>query len=120
MAPELIFAQINDDGTIAPPISTCSDVYAFASVCLEIASGQLPYPTRFNDHSVTYAIIQGARPTRTTACLLKLGVAGQEAFWSMLEECWRELPLERPTMPQMHSFLELLVASSTDGVIAGL
>ena len=35
MAPELIFALVEDDGHI-PPITTFSDVYAFASVCLEV------------------------------------------------------------------------------------
>ena len=35
MAPELIFALVEDDGII-PPITTYSDVYAFASVCLEV------------------------------------------------------------------------------------
>ena len=35
MAPELIMALINDDGHI-PPITTSSDVYAFASVCFEV------------------------------------------------------------------------------------
>ena len=35
MAPELIMALIHDDGHV-PPITTSSDVYAFASVCLEV------------------------------------------------------------------------------------
>lgn len=37
MAPELIFALIEDDDTI-PPITPASDVYAFASVCLEVCA----------------------------------------------------------------------------------
>jgi hypothetical protein len=35
MAPELVLALVEDDGR-APPITTYSDVYAFASVCLEV------------------------------------------------------------------------------------
>lgn len=35
MAPELVQALIEDDGT-TPPITTYSDVYAFASICLEV------------------------------------------------------------------------------------
>lgn len=35
MAPELILALVEDDGQV-PPITTHSDVYAFASVCLEV------------------------------------------------------------------------------------
>jgi hypothetical protein len=37
MAPELILALVEDDGR-APPITTYSDVYAFASVCLEVGT----------------------------------------------------------------------------------
>jgi serine/threonine protein kinase len=36
MAPELIFALVEDDGVV-PPITTYSDVYAFASICLEVS-----------------------------------------------------------------------------------
>lgn len=36
MAPELILALVEDDGAI-PPITTYSDVYAFASICLEVS-----------------------------------------------------------------------------------
>lgn len=35
MAPELILALVEDDG-LSPPITTSSDVYAFACVCLEV------------------------------------------------------------------------------------
>lgn len=35
MAPELIFALVDDDG-VRPPITTFSDVYAFSSICLEV------------------------------------------------------------------------------------
>jgi serine/threonine protein kinase len=34
MAPELIMSLVNDDHV--PPITTSSDVYAFASVCFEV------------------------------------------------------------------------------------
>lgn len=35
MAPELLITDLEDDRK--PPISTYSDVYAFASVCLEVS-----------------------------------------------------------------------------------
>ena len=35
MAPELILAQLEDEGRRAP-ITTASDVYAFSSICLEV------------------------------------------------------------------------------------
>jgi serine/threonine protein kinase len=37
MAPELILALVEDDGP-TPRVTTHSDVYAFASVCLEVSN----------------------------------------------------------------------------------
>ncbi|KAK7460514.1 hypothetical protein VKT23_009234 [Stygiomarasmius scandens] len=64
MAPELIQALVEDEGGKIPQVTTHSDVYAFASVCLEIATGQLPYPHRTNDHAVTVDILRGIGPAR--------------------------------------------------------
>ncbi|KAF5347225.1 hypothetical protein D9758_011080 [Tetrapyrgos nigripes] len=66
MAPELIQVLVEDDGGKIPRVTTHSDVYAFASVCLEVATGQLPYPHRSNDHAVTVDILRGVGPSRGT------------------------------------------------------
>ncbi|EDR06033.1 uncharacterized protein LACBIDRAFT_302344 [Laccaria bicolor S238N-H82] len=81
MAPELIMALVEDDGQI-PPITTFSDVYAFASVCLKVATGQLPYPHRTNDHAVTVDIIRGVKPTRGACCLVQ--VKNVDVFWDTI------------------------------------
>jgi len=39
MAPELIQALVEDEGGKIPQVTTHSDVYAFASVCLEVRVG---------------------------------------------------------------------------------
>ncbi|EDR05945.1 uncharacterized protein LACBIDRAFT_302109 [Laccaria bicolor S238N-H82] len=67
MAPELIMSLVEDDGQISP-ITTFSDVYAFASVCLEVAAGRLPYPHRTNDRAVAVDIIRGVKPARGARC----------------------------------------------------
>ncbi|KAF8896916.1 kinase-like domain-containing protein [Gymnopilus junonius] len=105
MAPELIAALVED---LRPTITTFSDVYAFASICLEVASGQLPYSHRSNDHAVTLDIIRGVKPSRTATCLLKLSLEGEEAFWNMLDQCWSTDPALRPTMPHLLTFFEVL------------
>jgi len=48
MAPELIFALVHDDGRL-PPITTFSDVYAFASVCLEVGHNHRWFMHTFSD-----------------------------------------------------------------------
>lgn len=106
MAPELILALVEDDGCI-PPITTHSDVYAFASVCLEVATGQLPYAGRSNDHSVTVDIIRGIKPTRGVALeLIGMKLTCAESFWAILDRCWNQHGPLRPTMPEMLAFLE--------------
>ncbi|KAJ3744851.1 kinase-like domain-containing protein [Lentinula detonsa] len=137
MAPELLLALVEDeengDGPDedkivmktekrAPRVTTASDVYAFASVCLEIVTGNLPYPHRKNDYSVTVDILRGVSPARgsdlqnalkhmlgTTTSLdpspnsdgeLML-VAGEKVFRDILERCWDGQSVMRPTMEEV-------------------
>ncbi|KIJ94789.1 hypothetical protein K443DRAFT_134619 [Laccaria amethystina LaAM-08-1] len=103
MAPELIVALVEDDGQV-PPITTFSDVYAFASVCLEVASGQIPYPHRTNDHAVTVDIVQGVKPARGACCLVQ--VKDVDIFWDILDRCWNSIGCLRPSMREMLTLLE--------------
>ncbi|RDB21804.1 Serine/threonine-protein kinase STY8 [Hypsizygus marmoreus] len=111
MAPELILALVEDDGQL-PPITTFSDVYAFASVCLEIATGQIPYPHRTNDHAVTVDILRGIKPSRGAHCHIQL--KDEDAFWRLLDRCWNQACYLRPTMPELVLFLETLTETQTD------
>lgn len=53
MAPELILTLVEDDGMV-PPITTASDVYSFACVCLEVCiwlltgCALIAYPDHFS------------------------------------------------------------------------
>ncbi|KAF8882977.1 kinase-like domain-containing protein [Infundibulicybe gibba] len=102
MAPELIQALVEDDGR-APPITPQSDVYAFASVCLEIATGKPPYPHRTNDHAVIVDILRGVKPSRGVNTVGFVCGEDADAFWSMLDKCW-DMAVLRPTMPDMVRF----------------
>ncbi|KAJ3800059.1 kinase-like domain-containing protein [Lentinula aff. detonsa] len=136
MAPELLLALVQDeengDGPDedkivmktekrAPRVTTASDVYAFASVCLEIVTGNLPYPHRKNDYSVTVDILRGVSPARGSdlqnALKHMLGttslgpspdsdgeimlVAGEKVFRDILERCWDGQSVMRPTMEEV-------------------
>lgn len=120
MAPELILALVEDDGQ-TPPITTYSDVYSFACVCLEVihasqirpqqiltswkvATGQLPFPHRTNDHAVTVDIMRGVRPCRgASPCHIQCNDV--DAVWTMLEQCWDPAFQLRPTMSEITNFL---------------
>ncbi|KAF8063413.1 kinase-like domain-containing protein [Lyophyllum atratum] len=109
MAPELIMVLIEDDGCV-PPITTQSDVYAFASVCLEVATGSLPYPNRTNDHAVTVDILRGVKPSRGAHCHIQL--KDVDAFWKTLDRCWNEAPFLRPAMNELVQILESMALRS--------
>ncbi|KAJ3783906.1 kinase-like domain-containing protein [Lentinula aff. detonsa] len=114
MAPELLLALVQDeengDGPDedkivmktekrAPRVTTASDVYAFASVCLEIVTGNLPYPHRKNDYSVTVDILRGVSPARGSD--LQNALKHMLVFRDILERCWDGQSVMRPTMEEV-------------------
>ncbi|KAJ4487787.1 kinase-like domain-containing protein [Lentinula aciculospora] len=117
MAPELVLALVGDNDTgdahvegeiragaekRTPRVTTASDVYAFASVCLEIVTGNLPYPHRKNDYSVTVDIIRGVSPARGSDLPVALErMFGTDTFHSILERCWDSESFLRPNMEEV-------------------
>lgn len=163
MAPELVLALVEDEnhederdvGDVGkaepgiergrPRVTTASDVYAFASVCLEvrlflstslvrsngvfaqIVTGDLPYPHRKNDYSVTVDILRGVSPARGSDLSIALkrmfGTTptndgstlnsspstslrspadnDEEALRSVLESCWDGQSFMRPNMEEV-------------------
>ncbi|KAL5485627.1 hypothetical protein ACEPAI_6668 [Sanghuangporus weigelae] len=102
MAPELFLSQIEDDRRA--PITTYSDVFAFASVCLEVLTGQLPYANRRNDYGVTVAVMSGVKPS--SGCQHVSEDLKSEVFWRLMDECWDQIPHARPAMVKMRECLD--------------
>lgn len=105
MAPELIFALVEDEGEI-PPLSTSSDVYAFGAVCLEVVTEELPFPHRTNDEAVLIDIMRGVRPSRGK--IRGVSVKDEEELWRMLERCWDDGRTCRPSMRDLLVFLRTM------------
>ncbi|KAK7054402.1 hypothetical protein VNI00_003596 [Paramarasmius palmivorus] len=97
MAPELFKTDTNSIG-----MTTASDVYAFANVCLEVVTGRVPYAHHWLDAPVMMEIIRGARPYRGV-----LSVSGithtlkEDEFEAIFEACWEYAPGQRPTMKEV-------------------
>lgn len=106
MAPELVLALVQDDGTL-PSITTASDVYSFACVCLEVVTGQPPYAHRRNDCAITMDIIRGVKPSTgvSAACKVELLERQRDTFWNILNSCWDAVPAFRPTMTMVKEVL---------------
>ncbi|KAK0473649.1 kinase-like domain-containing protein, partial [Armillaria novae-zelandiae] len=107
MAPEMVLALIEDESEgKAPRVTTASDVYAFGSVCLEIATGALPYPCRKHDPGVMIDIMRGIKPSQGTL------MPDSEAFSVLLDDCWRQEPALRPKMSEVLKCLNRLDAGT--------
>ncbi|KAL0573864.1 hypothetical protein V5O48_008081 [Marasmius crinis-equi] len=118
MAPELVEGLIQDEAnTKLPQVTTYSDVYAFASVCLEIITGQLPYPHRSNDYQVTVDIMGGVKPSRGASAIncQALGIKdsrttpeGEDVLFAFLDQCWDPVRYLRPKMEDAVGFFSAL------------
>ncbi|KAG0597873.1 hypothetical protein M758_12G027100 [Ceratodon purpureus] len=93
MAPEMI-KNGNDesqvelqevDGASKYPFKV--DVYSFGMVCLEILTGDIPFPT-LSAHEVKTMVLAGERPQLPKKCPTTLRY--------LIEACWRSNPEERP------------------------
>ncbi|KAG6810292.1 hypothetical protein H0H93_015054, partial [Arthromyces matolae] len=83
-----------------------SDVYAWAGICYEIFTGQLPFFEFWNTSTVRKMIIQGDTPTRPSEdapAWLKRGL--NEHIWTLMMDCWRTQALERPDITMILSRL---------------
>ncbi|KAL2918541.1 hypothetical protein HK105_201942 [Polyrhizophydium stewartii] len=84
-----------------------SDVFAFGMTAFEILTGEAPFVELQTDKAVVDAIRQGKRPARPC------GVP--DAVWQVLEACWRDDPLERPTFAEIMRHLGEPAPTQTPG-----
>lgn len=83
-----------------------------AETLLEVATGQLPYAHRSNDHSVTVDIMRGIKPTGGVSLVIQgMALRCVDSFWAMLDRCWHDQGPLRPSMHEMLDFLESMVLS---------
>ncbi|TDL20654.1 kinase-like protein [Rickenella mellea] len=100
-APELLDAT-RFDGEICG-VTTESDVYAFAFVCLEIFTGDVPFP-KLRDGAVMLAVVvRSLRPPRPMDPMTQREL--DDATWRLMEACWTTLPTDRPTMDEVVGYI---------------
>ncbi|KAJ6594696.1 kinase-like domain-containing protein [Mycena capillaripes] len=74
--------------------SFASDVYAFSCVCYEIFTGNLPFCELPSDVAVMYQVtMHGQRPKRSSGI--------PDDVWTLMTECWNEVPRERLSAEQI-------------------
>ncbi|KAJ7130868.1 kinase-like domain-containing protein [Mycena filopes] len=89
-----------------------SDVYAFACVCYEILTENVPFHEERNDMAVMFRVLDGARPSRPALCM---GSPRLDNLWQLIESCWQQKPEDRPTAVQIVQRLQgpLIQATTT-------
>ncbi|KAK7687722.1 hypothetical protein QCA50_008938 [Cerrena zonata] len=66
-----------------------TDRFAFGFVCIEILTGEVPFPT-LSDHAAITLTLKGTLPARPGRM--------PERVWSLVNTCWNHNPGQRPTM----------------------
>jgi len=87
--------------------SKASDIYALACVCYEMFSGNFPFCEVPYDVRVVMGVMSGRRPARPSHDLsTKRGLSDE--VWHLVETCWAQKPIERPTATQVVKQLRAL------------
>ncbi|PSR90291.1 hypothetical protein PHLCEN_2v4931, partial [Hermanssonia centrifuga] len=98
MAPELLQCATPKQ---VPSLQTlASDVYAFACVCLELYTGDVPFGPRVADREVAALVLKGTRPERPQT---PWNETAPMAFslWTIIEHCWSQDPSRRPKSAEL-------------------
>ncbi|TDL17031.1 kinase-like protein [Rickenella mellea] len=92
-APELLKVSISSTASIN--VSRKIDIYAFASVTLEIFTCKLPFSHLRDGQVLTAVVLQDLRPPRPFEAM-EIGL--DDAVWKLMQDCWQSKPKSRPDM----------------------
>ncbi|KAI5116420.1 hypothetical protein M0805_001383 [Coniferiporia weirii] len=93
-APELLTSSLFPGASLG--ISTSSDVYAFAAVCLEIFTEDVPFSYLRDGEVVLEVAVKKQTPRRPGRVALERGL--DNGLWELMVDCWTTNPCDRPTM----------------------
>ncbi|TDL20573.1 kinase-like protein [Rickenella mellea] len=96
-APELLNASrfgVENNG-----VTTKSDVYAFACVCWEIFTGQVPFSNLRDGEVILAVAVNDKRPSRPTDPATSCGL--DDEHWKLMKSCWATQPVDRPSMEEL-------------------
>ncbi|KAG9292314.1 hypothetical protein G9A89_009126 [Geosiphon pyriformis] len=77
------------------------DIYSFAMLLWELATGKPPFHDRSHDHLLIMDIFNGARPEITSPFI-------PSSIAKLIEKCWDANPLNRPTAKEVYDKLNEL------------
>jgi len=119
-APELLnVGQSFEDVSSTAAPTTRSDTYAFAMVCLEIYTEEVPFPRLRDGQVILEVAVRRRRPERPSSedhhHQLLPHRRLSDTLWMVMQECWQHHPLDRPTMEAALLWLEGMQVDFSDG-----
>lgn len=97
--PQWVAREIIEQDNPLPSLK--SDVWSFGMFCLEVVTGQPPYPG-WHLGKVMAHISQGGTPNRPQTC----EAPRWDDLWSLMKDCWYPIPVKRPNMQEVVSRLD--------------
>jgi len=83
-----------------------TDVYAFAMTCLEVITEEAPFQGLREAAVMIKVAVEDGRPLRPSVPCMH-GEVGTRV-WSVIEDCWKTFPHERPPMSHVATLLSQL------------
>ncbi|KAF8601646.1 kinase-like protein [Ceratobasidium sp. AG-I] len=103
MAPEMFESDL-------PVLQLPSDIWGWAMATLEVISGLPPYFQCKQPHTLVHRIGSGKRPLRQDHVDFNEYALQPNSLWELLEKCWAFEPSDRPTIDDVVTDLERMVA----------
>ncbi|KAG6835373.1 hypothetical protein H0H93_002059 [Arthromyces matolae] len=82
-----------------------SDIFAWASTCYEVFTGNPPFFEVQRETAVAFMILRGDIPTRPLKDICWKDRGLTESIWELLKDCWKTKPSERPNITSVKSRL---------------
>ncbi|KAL0565803.1 Homeobox protein tos8 [Marasmius crinis-equi] len=89
---------------------TTRDIYALGCTMYELFTGETPFCEKKMDFQILMAVLNGSRPVRPAEC--------PDPLWRIIEGCWVEDALMRPTASGVASQLEKMEIIQRSGTSA--
>jgi len=95
----MAYELLVDEAEPVQRTNATTDVWAFGMTVVEMLVGAVPFSHIKNPIAVITSVVRGDRPKREHCPQIS------NEMFSMLEQCWKTEPSQRPTMDTLSSFV---------------